>query len=140
MDSFVEAHGGDPAGTEAHFLVEQVIGGVNIGFASLRNVDPGTGEGEIEMVVKDDLVSGLAIESNLLLINHIFSERSLEKLHFWPLKKHSSTMEAYPAMIREVTDPSPELAQRAAGRRTFAIERQEWEKIGTVFLRVLSRS
>ncbi len=141
METFVAAHGGSPAGTEAQFLVEQTVDGRHLGLASLRHVDAQTREGEIEMLVReDDLVNGLGIEANILLINYLFAEWDLSLIRFWPAAEYSSDIASYPSMLTEASDLTPEQQERAAGRRTFVIRREDWERIGVVFLRVLVRA
>ncbi len=140
-EAFVAAHGESPAGTDAQFLIERTVDGLRLGLASLRHVDAQTREAEIEMLVReDDLVNGLGIEANILLINYLFAEWDLSLIRFWPAAEYGSVIESYPSMLTETNDLTDEQRERAAGRRTFVIRREDWERIGVVFLRVLVRA
>lgn len=126
-------------GADAVFRVEETVHGRTVALVSVHGVEGIAGSRAIEMVSDTDaLVRGLGIEANLLMINHIFAEWDADRIYFWPEEDHLSTIEAYPAMLLEVAEPPGGLAARAAGRRTFVIAREDWQKIASVFLRVLS--
>lgn len=141
LEVFVAAHGDSPDGTDAQFLIERTVDGVHLGLASLRHVDPESRGAEIEMVVREgDLGNGLGIESHILLINYLFAEWDLSHIRFWPAEGQRTIIESYPSMLGEVTDLTPDQRERASGRPTFVIRRQDWERVGVVFLRVLVRA
>ncbi|MGQ4270881.1 hypothetical protein [Nocardiopsis changdeensis] len=126
-------------GAEAVFRVEETVHGRTVALVSVHGVGGAGGSCAIEMVSDTEtLVRGLGIEANLLVINHVFAKWEADRIYFWPEEDHLPTIQAYPAMLAEVAEPPGDVAARAAGRRTFVISREDWQKIASVFLRVLS--
>lgn len=138
-EEFLAGQEEEPGAATAHILVERAADSAVLAFASLRRSAEG-GDGYLQTLQnRASLVHGIGIEANLLLMNYLFATWDIKRVYFCPVEDDIDYMRQYPGMVTESTDTESGIPGWPGGRKVFYVERDNWERIASMFLRILTR-